>query len=61
MKLEIELSEAERIALLRLANEIACSPEDAAKTGLRAWLIKNGYLDSATADNDNDTQTQGEA
>jgi hypothetical protein len=53
MKINLDLSTDESIALRRLANELGCSLEDGAKTGLRAWLIKNGYLDSAEADNDN--------
>lgn len=62
MILEIHLSTDERIALRKLANDVGASLEDAAKTGLRSWLITNGYLDSETADNDNeDTETQGEA
>lgn len=62
MKLEIHLTTDERIAMRRLANDIGCNLEDAVKTGLRAWLISQGYLDSETADNDNeDTETQGEA
>lgn len=61
MKLEINLSTDERNALRRFAADLDASLEDAAKTGLRSWLIKNGYLDSAEADNDNqDEETRNE-
>jgi hypothetical protein len=62
MKITINVSPDESAALKRLANQIGCSIGDAAKTGLRSWLIKNGFLDSAEADNDNGARdTQGEA
>lgn len=62
MKLILTLSTDEKSALRKLATAVGASMEDAAKTGLRSWLIKNGYLDSETADNDNEeTETQGEA
>lgn len=62
MRLDLALSADERVALIRLAAEIGCSTEDAAKTALRDWLIERGYLGSAEADNDNgDAETKGEA
>ena len=61
MKLTLTLSAEECAALRRLASEIGCSNADAAKTALRDWLIENGHLDSATADNDNDDmESRGE-
>lgn len=56
MELRISLSTNEKFALRKIAAEIGSSLEDAAKTVLRSWMIKNGYLDSAEADNDNEDE-----
>lgn len=56
MELKIVLSTEERIALRKLADYVGSSLEDAAKTGLRSWLIGNGFLDGAQADNDNEDE-----
>lgn len=53
MKIALTLSTDESIALRRLANVLGSSEDDAAKTALRDWLIGNGYLELAEADNDN--------
>ena len=45
MKITIDLSADESIALRRMASELGCSNEDAAKTALRDWQIANDYLE----------------
>lgn len=60
MKLNLNLSTDESIAMRRLANELGCSHEDAAKTALRDWLIASGYLE-LEHELDEDTETVGEA
>ena len=60
MKFTLDLSADESIALRRMANELGCSNEDAAKTALRDWLIANGYLE-LEHELDEDTETVGEA
>lgn len=45
MRIEIDLSTDEAIALRRLAAELGADFPDAAKTALRDWLIGNGYLE----------------
>lgn len=60
MKITITLAADESIALRRLANELGCSHEDAAKTALRDWLIASGYLE-LEHELDEDTETVGEA
>lgn len=60
MKILLEISADEAVALRRLANELGCSNEDAAKTALRDWLIASGYLE-LEHELDEDTETAGEA
>lgn len=60
MKLTLDLSADESIAIRRLANELGCSTTDAAKTALRDWLIASGHLE-LEHEPDEDTETVGEA
>lgn len=52
MKIELDLSGEERIALRRFANEAGEDLAEAARMALRDWLIGHGYLESQ-ADDDN--------
>jgi hypothetical protein len=52
VKIELELSADERIALRRFANEEDVEISEAARMALRDWLLGHGYLESQ-ADNDN--------
>jgi len=52
LKIELELSADERIALRRFANEVGEDLAEAARMALRDWLVGHGYLESQ-ADNDN--------
>jgi hypothetical protein len=45
MRIELDLSTDESIALRRLATEIGADLPTAAKRALRDWLIGNGYLE----------------
>lgn len=60
MKITLELSADESIALRRLANEYEIRPELAARVALRDWLVGAGYLD-LPIELDEDTETVGEA
>lgn len=60
MNVVLDLSTDESTALRRLANELGCSHEDAAKTALRDWLIAAGYLE-LEHELDEDMETVGEA
>lgn len=60
VKIALNLSTDESIALRRLANDLGCSHEDAAKTALRDWLIAGGYLE-LEHELDEDTETVEEA
>lgn len=61
MKIELDLSADERIALRRFMNEFGLSaPEPALRLALRDWLIGSGYLE-LPHELDEDTETAGEA
>ncbi len=59
MKITLDLSTDESIALRRMANGIGCSNEDAVKAALRDWLVGSGYLE-LPHELDEDTETVGE-
>jgi hypothetical protein len=60
MKITLDLSTDERIALRRLmAEHNIDTPEMAAHIGLREWLTMTGYLELIELDED--TETLGEA
>ncbi|MXN51873.1 hypothetical protein GR158_12145 [Shinella sp. AETb1-6] len=54
MKITIELSADEAVALRRLAYETGEELEEAARTGLREFLIGTGMLEMIEGDNDNE-------
>ncbi|MGS1095130.1 hypothetical protein ACVCNR_11165 [Aquamicrobium terrae] len=60
MKVTLTLLHAEQVALRRfMAQFDIATPEDAAATALRDWLIGQGYLKSLEIDED--TETAGSA
>lgn len=60
VELTLDLSSDESIALRRLADELGCSTDDAAKTAPRDWLIASGHLE-LEHELDEDTETVREA
>lgn len=54
MKITIELAIEESIALRRFAHETGEDLDDAARIGLREFLISTGMLEMLEGDNDND-------
>lgn len=60
MKITLDLSTDESIALRRFANSVGCSTEEAMRAALRDWLIGCGYLE-LPHELDEDTETVGEA
>lgn len=60
MKLTLDLSTDESIALRRFANRVGCSTEEAVRAAVRDWLIGSGYLE-LRYELDEDTETVGEA
>lgn len=54
MKITIDLTTDESIALRRLANEMGEELEESARTALREFLIGTGMLETIEGDNDND-------
>jgi len=54
MKITIELAADESIALRRFAYESGEDLQDAARIGLREFLISTGMLEMLEGDNDNE-------